>query len=238
MTKVMIINGSAKTEKGNTSYLLKPFIEGMKKAGAKVELLYPTNQKILPCTGCFKCWGETIGECFIKDDMQLIYPKLKEIDMLVLATPVYTQLPGMFQNFINRLVPLMEPLLEFKNGRTRAKFHDDVKISKVLGVITGGWWEIENLSIVQNIIEEFALTTSTIFSGVILRPHSYLLRRETDLNREILSTLEEIGEMFIREGKVDKTDLLFVSQPLANNEGYINAGNKNYLEAKAKQIKK
>ena len=230
----MIINGSARTEKGHTAFVLTPFIKGMKKAGAKVELVYPKNLKILPCTGCFKCWGETIGDCFINDDMQEIYPKLKEADLLILAIPVYIPLPGMMQNFINRLCPLIEPLLEFRNGRTRAKFHDDVNISKIVGVITGGWWEIENLSIVIKILEEIALNTSTEFSGAILRPHTHYLRGETEINRKILSTLETIGEKLVRDGKLDNEDLQYISQPLVNKEEYIKILNKNYLEAKGK----
>ncbi|MFX0185673.1 MAG: flavodoxin family protein [Candidatus Hodarchaeota archaeon] len=234
-SNVLIINGSARTNKGHTAFVLTPFINGMKKAGAKVELLYSKKLKIRPCIGDFKCWGETIGECFIEDDMQRIYPKLRETDILVLAIPVYIPLPGMMQNFINRLCPLVEPLLEFKNGRTRAKFHDNVKISKIIGVITGGWWEIENLSVVLKILEEIALNTSTEFTGAILRPHAYALREETEKNKGILSALETMGEKLIREGKLDKEDLAYISQPLVNKEDYIKMWNKNYLEAKRKQ---
>ena len=64
LTKVTIINGSPKLEKSTTSFVLAPFVEGMKKAGASVELIYAKKLKIHPCIGCFKCWGETIGECF------------------------------------------------------------------------------------------------------------------------------------------------------------------------------
>jgi multimeric flavodoxin WrbA len=204
----MIINGSARTTKGHTAFVLTPFINGMKKAGAKVELLYSKKLKIRPCTGDLKCWGETIGECFIEDDMQRIYPKLRETDILVLAIPVYIPLPGMMQNFINRLCPLVEPLLEFKNGRTRAKFHD---------------------------IEELALNTSTELSGIILRPHAYALREETEKNKDIISTLETIGGNLIKVGKIDKEDLTYISQPLVNKEDYITTWNKNYLEEKRKQ---
>ena len=235
LSNVMIINGSARATKGHTAFVLTPFINGMKKAGAKVELLYSKKLKIRPCVGEFKCWGETIGECFIEDDMQKIYPKLRETDILVLAIPVYIPLPGMMQNFINRLCPLVEPLLEFKNGRTRAKFHDNVKISKILGVITGGWWEIENLNVVQKIIEEIALNTSTELSGIILRPHTYALREETKKNKKILAALETVGEKFIREGKIDKEDLAYISQPLVDKEDYITTWNKNYLEEKIQQ---
>jgi multimeric flavodoxin WrbA len=234
MSKVMIVNGSARTEKGHTAFVLDPFIKGMEKAGAKVELIYSKKQKILPCTGCFKCWWETIGECFIKDDMQKIYPKLKTTDILILAIPVYIPLPGIMQNFINRLCPLIEPLLEYKDGRTRAKFHDDVNISKFVGVITGGWWEIENLSVVLKIVEEIALNSSTELSGVILRPHANLLREETEKNKEILLSLEKLGKQLIRDQKIDKKELQFISQPLVNNEDYLESLNRSYLAAKEK----
>jgi multimeric flavodoxin WrbA len=232
----MIINGSARVEKGNTAFILTHLIKGMKNAGADVELLYTKKQRILPCIGCFKCWGETIGACFIKDDMQEIYQKLKQTDILVLATPVYIPLPGMIQNFINRMCPLIEPLLEFKNGRTRARFHKDVKISRILGVITGGWWEIENLSIVQNIIEELAMNSSVEFAGALLRPHSYLLKQETEKNNKILSAIETVGEMLIQKGTVNEENLKFISQPLMNRKDYIEVLNNDYLEAKEKQF--
>lgn len=144
--------------------------------------------------------------------------------------------PELFQNFLNRLCPLLEPILEFREGRTRAKFHDDVNISKILGIFTGGWWEIENLNIVQEIIKEFALTSSTEFSGAILRPHSYLLRQETEKNKEILLTLETIGEKLIKEGKIDKNDLQFISQPLVERVEYIERSTANYLKRKEKKI--
>ena len=230
----MIVNGSARTEKGHTAFLLEPLIKGMEKAEAEIELIYSKMQKILPCTGCFKCWFETVGECFIKDDMQRLYQRLKETDILILAIPVYIPLPGLMQNFINRLCPIVEPLLEYKNGRTRARFHNDVNISKIVGVITGGWWEIENLSVVQKVIEELALNASTELSGVILRPHVNLLREETEKNKKILERLEILGEKLIREGKMDKKDLEYISQPLASKEDYLNLMNKTYLDAKNK----
>ncbi|MEM2102882.1 MAG: flavodoxin family protein, partial [Candidatus Bathyarchaeia archaeon] len=119
MTKVVAINGSPKMEKGYTAILLGAFLDGMKETGASVELFYVTRLKIKDCLADFDCWWKRPGECIIKDDMQMLYPKLREADILVLATPVYIPLPGAMQNFLNRLCPLMEPLLEFRDGRTR-----------------------------------------------------------------------------------------------------------------------
>ena len=48
---------------------------------------------------------------------------------------------------MNRLVPLIEPILEFKDNRTRAKFHKEVNIRKIalVSVVVGGSWEILKL---------------------------------------------------------------------------------------------
>jgi len=109
-----------------------------------------------------------------------------------------------------------------------------VKISKFVGLITGGWWEIENLNIVKNIIEELALNASVELAGVILRPHAYVLKEDTELNKKILSILEQIGEKLIIEGKISQEDQQFVSQSLVSKEVYLNMLNSDYNGAKRK----
>ena len=168
MTKVVAINGSPGMQKGNTAMILTPFIEGMQEAGAEVELFYAKRLKVEPCTGGLICWRQKPGECYIKDDMRLVYPKLWEAEILVLATPVYIPLPGEMQNIINRLVPLLDPLLETREGRTRARFRKEVAIRKMVVVATGGWWEKANLDTVVQIVKELARVASVEFAGAIL----------------------------------------------------------------------
>ncbi|MHA2356557.1 MAG: flavodoxin family protein [Candidatus Thorarchaeota archaeon] len=153
MSNVFVVNGSARMEKGHTATILGAFIEGMEAAGASIELVYSKKHKIRPCIGDFQCWSDKVGECIHSDDMQMLIEKMREADILVLATPVYLPLPGAFQNFLNRMMPLVEPILEFRNGRTRVRFHEDVRISKIVLVATGGWWEINNLETVLRIAE-------------------------------------------------------------------------------------
>jgi multimeric flavodoxin WrbA len=170
LTKVVAINGSAKMEKGNTARVLAPFLDGMREAGASVELFYAKRLKVKPCMGEFYCWNEKPGVCYQEDDMQMLYPKLREADILVLATPVYIPLPGEMQNLINRLCPLIEPILVWRDGRTRARFHDNVNIRKIVLVSTCGWWEMGNFGTVLRIAEEIAKDVSVEFAGAILRP--------------------------------------------------------------------
>jgi len=73
--KVMAINGSPNMGKGNTALVLDPFLEGMREAGAEVELFYTKKLKINPCQGEFNCWIKTPGKCFQQDDMQMLLSK-------------------------------------------------------------------------------------------------------------------------------------------------------------------
>lgn len=218
MSKAVAINGSPKMSKGNTAMVLNSFIQGMMDAGADVELFYARRLKIKPCTcGEMYCWRKRPGECCIKDDMELLYPKLREAVILVLATPVYIPLPGEMQNIINRLCPLVEPLLEFREGRTRARFRKDVKIRKIVLVSTSGWWERENFGTVLRIAEEIAEDASVEFAGAVLRPHAYLMKKKGELTEDgesVLNAARRAGYELVKEGLMSKETLEAVSRPL------------------------
>jgi multimeric flavodoxin WrbA len=44
---------------------------------------------ISPCRGCDSCRKEIKGHCIIKDDMQILYEKVINADILLLSSPVY-----------------------------------------------------------------------------------------------------------------------------------------------------
>ncbi len=222
MTKAVAINGSPRKAKGNTAIVLTSFVQGLTKSGADVELFYASKLKVKPCAcGEMRCWYEAPGECCIKDDMQPIYPKLKAAEILILATPVYIPLPGDMQNVINRLCPLIEPYLGYRQGRTRARLHQDVKIQKMVLVSTGGWWEKENMGTVVRIVEELAEDANVEFGGAILRPHAFLMKKDgivTEEGEEILSAVEKAGNELIDIGKMSQETLEFISRPLITEE--------------------
>ena len=117
MNKPVAINGSPRMEKGYTAMVLAPFIQGMEDAGSDVELFYASRLNIKPCAcGEMYCWYRVLGECCFKDDMQSLYPRLRQADILILATPVYIPLPGAMQQVLNRLCPLIEPLARDTRG--------------------------------------------------------------------------------------------------------------------------
>jgi multimeric flavodoxin WrbA len=219
-------------EKGDTHKMLTAFLEGMEEAGATVETIFAKRFKIRPCLGDFDCWYEKVGKCRQTDDMEKLYPKFREADILVLAIPIYFPLPGEIQNLLNRLMPLIEPILEFRDGRTRAKFHDDVKISKIVLVSTGGWWEKENMDLLVHFAEHMAKDASVEFSGAVLRPHAFLMDKHKEKAEEVLIATKKAGVQLIEEGKMSKDTLEAISQPLEPEKDLREWYNSTYQKAK------
>ncbi|MHA2303332.1 MAG: flavodoxin family protein [Candidatus Thorarchaeota archaeon] len=232
MTKVLAINGSARMEKGRTAKILAAFTEGMIEGGASVDLEYVKKLKIHPCNGDFQCWYEKVGECIHSDDMQGIYEKMREVDILVLAIPIYLPLPGKMQNLLNRLMPIVEPILEFRDGRTRAKFHDDVRISKIVLVSTGGWWEKGNMDLVVQIAKHIAEDVSVEFSGAVLRPHVSIMEENKEMAKKIMDAAKTAGRQLVEDGKMSPDLLETISQPLISEEELRERQTKAYLKAK------
>ena len=234
MVRVLAINGSARMEKGNTALVLASFLDGMKQAGASVELFYARRLNVKPCTGELYCWHKSPGQCYIEDNMQKLYPKLRQADILVLATPVYLPLPGEMQNIINRLCPLIEPILEFRDGRTRAKFHREINIRKIVLVSVCGWWEMENFDTVLRIVEEIAKDVECEFTGAVLRPHAYLMRTKSEKTKKVIDTLRQVGSELVNSGVMPKDLLEIICQPLISEEEYRRNLTMGYLKVKRK----
>ena len=86
--KVMIAVGSPR-KKGNSSTLAKQVAAGARAGGAKVETFFLHDMDIKPCAACDSCRKQAHMECVIQDDMKILYPKLKDADALVIASPIY-----------------------------------------------------------------------------------------------------------------------------------------------------
>jgi multimeric flavodoxin WrbA len=72
---------------GNTEILLEETLKGAEKEGAAIERLYLGDLTIAPCKECHGC--DETGKCILLDDMEKIYPKLLEADVVILASPIF-----------------------------------------------------------------------------------------------------------------------------------------------------
>ncbi len=84
--KILGIWGSPRRG-GNSEILLDAFLKGAAAGGAEVEKVALRELKISPCLEIYQCRKD--GTCPIKDDMQMLYPKLLEADVVALASPIF-----------------------------------------------------------------------------------------------------------------------------------------------------
>lgn len=107
--KILVLNGSPRHD-GNTAAMVNAFTEGARESGHEVNVIDVCQKKIGGCLACEYCHTKGNGTCIQKDDMQNVYPLLKEAKMIVLASPIYYHsFTGQLQCAINRIYALDKP---------------------------------------------------------------------------------------------------------------------------------
>jgi multimeric flavodoxin WrbA len=102
MIKILGIVGSPR-KRGNTHILVTRILDGAKAEGADTEILFLSDLDIQECDGCHSCWKGR--QCSKKDDMNVIYPRIIESDIIIFGTPVYWYGPtALMKCFIDRFV--------------------------------------------------------------------------------------------------------------------------------------
>lgn len=72
---------------GNSETLLDRALAGAQEAGANAEKVVVSRLKMRGCQHCDGC--AKTGICIVQDDMQSLYPKLREMDALIVASPMF-----------------------------------------------------------------------------------------------------------------------------------------------------
>jgi len=199
--KVLGIFGSPRRG-GNTDILLEEAMKGAEMEGAEVERLHLTDFTITPCKECHGC--DQTGECVILDDMQKIYPKLLEADVIILASPIFfygttawaKALVDRCQALWSRKYLLKNPSLG-KEGKRRKGF-----LISVAG--TKG----------QRVFEGAILTAKYFFDVLNAEYVGELVFRGVDAKGDILKHPEAIQQAF-EVGKKLVLEMRNVAPPLS-----------------------
>jgi len=224
--RVIAINISPKMDKGNTALILNPFLEGMKEAGAEVELFYTKKLNINPCQGEYSCSIKTPGKCYQKDDMQTIYPKLHSADIWVFATPLHvSNMTGTMKVLIDRiLIPMGKPQLELHEGHCHHPLREVVENGKIVLISNCGYWELDNFDLLIDQIKALCVHAERKFAGALLRPHGVIVKsmiaRGADIN-DIFEAAKEAGNQLINDGKMNPDTLKTVCRELVPLEMYV-----------------
>ena len=105
--QILVFKGSPRA-KGNSSILADKAAEGAKNAGAQVESFSLHKMDIRPCDACDIC--QETEACVLGDDMQQLYPRLRQADAIVIASPIYWfTVSAQTKLFIDRWYALESP---------------------------------------------------------------------------------------------------------------------------------
>ena len=185
--KVIALLGSPLSD-GNTARLLDEAIRGAEEAGCDVERIVAAHLDIAPCMEIFYCQeNET---CEIRDEMIGMYDKFREMDGLIIATPVMTMgIPGRLKSFMDRFQVFY--MAKYHRGRSFIS-PEQRRRRKMLFISIAGM----NLPTVF----EGAKMTAKAFGEIIDCPYwDEVLRNDMDTIQDI-RTRPEVMEAAYRKG--------------------------------------
>jgi multimeric flavodoxin WrbA len=231
--KALAINSSPRKDKGNTSLILTPFLEGLKEAGADVELYYASDLKINSCLGDFSCWSKPGGRCGQDDDMTWLDGKIRDADVLILASPVYCDgATGPMKTLLDRTIPQVMPIFEIRDNHTRHPLQENVKKSKIVLVSNCGLWERDNFDPLVAHIKAYCKNANAEFAGALLRPHGEALKPMLQMGmsiKDVLEAAKDAGRQLATSGRISPDTLEAISRDLMPRDMYVQMANQ-YLQ--------
>jgi len=173
--EILALIGSPR-KRSNTDILVDRVLQGSEVKGHTSEKLYLYYYEISPCIDCRNCKKDDYV-CTVNDEMQKIYPKMQEADVIIFGTPLYWFGPsGKMKLLMDRMRPFAASRkLQGKRGALVVPSGEEIKVSGPL-------------------VEMFRLTfdyLGMVFVGTVLA-QAYE-KGEVEQNQEALRKAYEFG---------------------------------------------
>lgn len=225
--KVLALNSSPRgAGHSKTELMLNHLVDGMRDAGADVEVVALRKKKINDCRGCYTCWTKTPGKCVHKDDMTLeLFPKFLQADMVVHATPLYFHsMNGIMKRFMERTLPALMPFFEQKDCRTYHPFRH--RQPKAVWLSVCGFPDESEFNILSSLLHYIYDWEGRELVAEIYRPMAEFLvsRMAEGTAEDILAATREAGQELIRSGRIAENTLDRIKQPIQDRATFATVG--------------
>ena len=224
---VLILNGSARGQKGVTGRLIRSFVEGLTDGAAGVVVVDTASLNVSPCTACLSCMHKKLGECVIKDDMEDLYKEMKSTDILVLATPVYVDnMSAQLKKVMDRTICSMQGFLtKDRFGRTRHLYSWRLP-AKFMLMSTSGFPEMETFDPLIATYRAMALNSGSEAIAEICVPGSIAIQMEPERLDRHLGLIREAGKQVAVEGCIHSDLLKEINTPPLSVDQYFSVAAK------------
>ncbi len=212
--RVLLLNGSARGDKGVTGRLAAALTAGLEQGGASVDTVLVKNLEVSPCVACLSCFHRHPGRCAQRDGMDQVYPLLKQADMLVLAAPVYTDnMSAQLKAVMDRSICAMSPFLfRGPGGRTRHPMTWAMPAKMAL-LSTCGFPEYETFDPLIATVRAQAMNFGGQCVAELCVPGSLALQVAPQELEPHLELITQAGQELAQEGRVRPATLADISRP-------------------------
>ncbi len=196
---VLGISGSPHRH-GNTETLLDAFLDGARDAGGLVDKVILGSVKYNPCQGCNACHKD--GVCVIEDDLGPLFDRILTMDVLALASPIYTMgITAEMKGFLDRAQYLWAQKYILKTrfyGREHLRMHKGVFISTA-----GTGWDNVFASAFPTMTAFFDIMGFEYYDNIIandmdrwkgIRNHPTILGEARDKGRKVVGVVTALRE--------------------------------------------
>ena len=226
--RILALNSSPRSGgQSKTELMLNHLVEGMRDAGAEVEIVNLREKTIKNCIGCFTCWTKTPGKCIHKDDMtNELFPKWLESDIVVYATPLYNYaVNATLKVFIERTLPSFEPFFEIHDGRMFHPLRHKNPAAVVLSV--AGMPDEDHFSALSAHVNYLLATpgrklVAEIYRSAAETMTSPFLREKSN---DILDATTQAGRELVESMKISSGTMARIRQPLMDSQAFAKIAN-------------
>ena len=220
---ISVINGSPKAERSNTLNITKAFLEGF-PSDAKIEFIHLSKLNIKPCAGCYSCWKKTGGRCVIQDDMQGLYEKISNADIIIESFPLFFfGMPGPIKTFTDRCLPLMQPYMGNSVTDSDVCFHklrDEAMLKKRLVVISSCGY-VEAAPVYPALLKQLDMISGGRHTAILCPEGEIFVSEMAKRQRDgYLKDIAKAGREFAENGSLSEETLKRMSRPMLSEQGY------------------
>ncbi|MEW6266920.1 MAG: NAD(P)H-dependent oxidoreductase [Thermodesulfobacteriota bacterium] len=226
--KVLALNSSPRGgDQSKTALMLDHLVQGLRDAGAEVEIVELRHKTIRYCAGCFTCWTKTPGVCIHKDDMtKELFPEWLDSDLVVYASPLYHfHLNAAMKTFIERTLPVLQPFFDQHDGRTHHPLRH--QFPKAVFLSVAGFPEMEIFSQLSA-WANFVYGRHGNLVAEIYRPAAETMATAYFKNKaeDVLAAVRQAGREIVELGRVSPETMTQITQDIVEDkEKFSKMGN-------------
>jgi len=233
MTTILALQGSPRGKKSNTNVMLQEFLKGASDAGANTETVYLKELTLNHCTGCYSCWTKNPGVCIFKDDMPAILEKVRQCDVLVIATPVYGySMTSLVKTAMDRLLPLLDPHFIKEEGVYKHPSRYGRQYKTVL-ISNCGFPSMKQFDALRHTFRLREELGNSVMAGELLMPSGVILGQEVprELLQDYFDAFYRAGTEVVEQGRISSETERAVQKPPFPPEEILELANERWDNA-------